>query len=249
MDGKRLEDQQAPRNESDRVKVKEINLKALFLTVRKRLWMVVLITLFTIAVAGIYNSRPETPMYASSARIIVAASSEMMGTVKVLFREPIVLDKVIEKLKLDRSAAELRGQVRVDSVEGSLVTVVSAVDTDPKLAADIVNTGVEVYKQVAADTLGITSIQLLTVAEENPYPVNGKSNGILFAGFMLGLILGVGLVFLLDSLDDSIKSEREIEELLGLTMLGQVTKMKRKDYARQLKKQNSIIVRGETIGS
>lgn len=249
MDGKRLEDQQTPRNEKDRIKVKEINLKALFFTIRKRLWLVVLVTLFFTAAAGIYNSKPETPMYASSARIIVAASSEMMGTVKVLLREPIVLNKVIEKLELNRSAAELRGQIRVDSVEGSLVTVVSAVDTDPKRAAEIVNAGVEAYRQVAADTLGITNIQLLTAAEENPFSINEKGNSMLFVGFMLGLIAGIGLVFLLDSLDDSIKSEREIEELLGLTMLGQVTKMKRRDYARQLKKQKSILVRGESVGS
>lgn len=249
MDGKRLEDQQTLRNEKDRVKIKEINLKALFFTIRKRLWMVVLITLFFTLAAGIYNSRPETPMYASSARIIVAASSEMLGTVKVLFREPIVLNKVIEKLELNRSAAELRAQIRVDSVEGTLITVISAVDTDPKLAAEIVNAGVEAYRQVAAETLGITNIQLLTVAEENPFSINEKSNSMLFVGLMLGLIAGIGCVFLLDSLDDSIKSEREIEELLGLTMLGQVTKMKRKDYARQLKMQKNILVRGESVGS
>lgn len=249
MVGTRLEEQQAPRDETNRVKVKEINLKALFFTLRKRLWMIVLITLLFTAAAGIYNSRPETPMYASSARIMVAASSEMMGTVKVLFREPIVLNKVIEKLGLNRSASELRSQIRVDSVEGSLITVISIVDSDPRLAAEIANAGVEAYRQVAADTLGITNIQLLTKAEEIPFSINEKSNGMLFVGFMFGLILSIGLIFLLDSLDDSIKSEREIEELLGLTMLGQVTSMKRKDYARQLKKQKSVVVRGETIGS
>jgi capsular polysaccharide biosynthesis protein len=249
MDGKRLEDVQALRSEKDRLKMKEINLKALYLTIRKRLWVVALVTiLFTIA-AGMFNARPETPMYASSARIIVAASAEMMGTVKVLFREPIVMNKVIEELQLNRSAAQLRSQVRVDSVEGSLVTVISVVDSDPKLAADIANKGVEVYRKVAADTLGITGIQLLTMAEENPYSINVKSNSLVYAGFMAGLILSLALVFLLDSLDDSIKLDREIEELLDLTMLGQVSHMKRKDYAKKAKKQKSILVRGETIGS
>jgi capsular polysaccharide biosynthesis protein len=249
MDGKRLEDQPALRIENDRVKVKEINLKALYSTVRKRIWMVVLITVIVTVLAGLYNSRPETPMYAASARVIVSASSEMMGTAKVMFREPIVLNKVIEKLELNRSVNQLRSQIRVDSVEGSLLTLITVVDSDSKLAAEIANTSVEAYRQVAAATLGISSIQLLTMAEENPYSINVKSNTLLIAGFMLGLIFSIGLVFLLDSLDDSIKSEREIEELLGLTMLGQVTKMKRKDYARHLKKQKSIIARGETIGS
>ncbi|MEV5026006.1 YveK family protein [Paenibacillus sp. LPE1-1-1.1] len=249
MDVTKLEELQSSRNDKERLKIKEINLKALFLTVKKRLWLVVLITMFFSVMAGIYNARPETPMYASSARMIIAASSEMMGTVRVLFREPIVMNKVIEQLNLERSASSLRSQIRVDSVDGSLVTVVTVIDNDPQLAADIANAGVEAYRQVAAETLGITNIKVLTIAEVNPNSINARSNSILFVGLMAGLILGIGLVFLLDSLDDSIKSEREIEELLGLTMLGQVTKMRRKDYGKQLKKQKSILVRGETIGS
>lgn len=247
MDGKQSEENQAIRNEN--VKVKEINLKALYSILRKRLWMIILITICLTVIAGIYNSKPETPLYAASSRIIVAASPEVMGTARVMFREPIVLNKVSEKLGLNRSASDLRTQFRIDSVDGSLITVVGVVDKDAKLAAEIANTAVEVYRQIATETLGVSNVRVLTEAEVNPFSINQKSNSILFIAFMVGLVLSVGLTFLLDSLDDTVKSEREVEELLGLTMLGQVSLMKRKDYARQSKKQKSIIVRGETIGS
>ncbi|OMF36017.1 hypothetical protein BK133_09720 [Paenibacillus sp. FSL H8-0548] len=229
--------------------VKEINLKALYVTIRKRVWMVLLITISLTILAGLYNSRPETPMYSSSARVIIATTADMMGTVRVLFREPIVMNEVIEALQLNRSAAQLRSQFRVDSVDGTLVTVISVVDSDSKLAADIVNTAVDAYKKAAAQILGITNIQVLTTAQENPNSINEKSNTIVFVGFILGLILSLAFIFLLDSLDDSIKSDRQIEDVLGLTVLGDVSQMKKKDYARHLKKQKSILVRGETIGS
>ncbi|CAM4111473.1 Wzz/FepE/Etk N-terminal domain-containing protein [Paenibacillus alkaliterrae] len=247
MDGKQLEDVQTERIEKE--KGKEINLKALYGTLRKRLWLIALMTISLAVIAGIYNSRPETPLYAASSRIIVAASSEMMGTARVLFREPIVLNKVAEELGLNRSAAGLRGQIRLDSAEGSLITVVTVVDPDARLAAEIANTSVEVYRQVAAETLGVSSIRVLTQAEESSFPINEKSNTIVFAALIVGLIMSIALTFLLDSLDDSIKSEQEAQELLGLTMLGQVSQMKRKDHARASKKQKSIVARGETIGS
>ncbi|WP_424767269.1 YveK family protein [Paenibacillus sp. sgz302251] len=246
MDGKQ-EDMQTVRSEKE--KVREINIKAIYLVIRKRLWLIALLTIVLTVLAGMYNARPESPLYSASSRLIIAASQETLGTVRVLFREPIVLNRVIEELGLESSAAQLRSQIRVDSVDGSLVTVVSVIDTDPRLAADIANTGVEVYRQVAAETLGVTGIRVLTTAEENPFPINEKGNTIVFAAFLAGLIFSIGLIFLLDSLDDSIRTEREIEELLGLTMLGQVSKMKRRDYVKQTKKQKSILARGETIGS
>jgi capsular polysaccharide biosynthesis protein len=249
MEGSRSEEMQTMRSEKDSKVAKEINLKALYVTIRKRLWMVLLITISLTVLAGIYNSRPETPMYASSSRVLIASTADMMGTVRVLFREPIVMNKVIETLELNRSAGQLRSQFRVESVDGTLVTVISVVDSDSKLAADIVNTAVDAYKKAAAEILGITNIQILTTAQENPYPINDESNTIVFVAFILGFILSIALVFLLDSLDDSIKSERQIEEVLGLTVLGQVSRMSKKDYARHLKKQKSIIARGETIGS
>lgn len=175
MEGSRGEELQTIRSEKESRMVKEINLKALYVTIRKRVWMVLLITISLTILAGLYNSRPETPMYSSSARVIIATTADMMGTVRVLFREPIVMNEVIEALQLNRSAAQLRSQFRVDSVDGTLVTVISVVDSDSKLAADIVNTAVDAYKKAAAQILGITNIQVLTTAQENPNSINEKA--------------------------------------------------------------------------
>ncbi|MNE65531.1 Capsular polysaccharide type 8 biosynthesis protein cap8A [compost metagenome] len=180
---------------------------------------------------------------------MIVANAETMGTLRVMFREPIVMEKIAQELKLNRSAAQLRSQIRVESVEGSLITVVTAIDSNPKLAADIANTGVSAYKQVAAETLGISSIRVLSEAQENRNSINEKSYTLVYAAFIAGLVLGIGLSFVLDSLDDSVRSKRDIEELLGLTMLGQVSRMTRKDYAKKSRKHKSIVARGETIGS
>ncbi|NIK76110.1 capsular polysaccharide biosynthesis protein [Paenibacillus castaneae] len=247
MDGKQFEEQQATRIEKENGK--EINIRAIYSLLRKRIWVILIITSLFTGLGVLYNSKPVTPAYAASSRVIIAASQDLMGTLKVMFREPIVLTKVIDELGLDRSVNELRNQIRADSVDGSLVTVVSVVDFDPRMAADIANKSIEVYKQVAADTLGVSNIRVLTKAEENSYNINVKSNRIVFVAFFIGFIMSIGLILLLDALDDSIKSEREVEELLGLTMLGHVSKMKRKDYAKRSKKQKNIAVRGETIGS
>lgn len=249
MNEKQVEELQPLRGQKETERAKEINIKAIFAIIRKRLWLIMMITVMFTVIAGLYNSRPETPVYLSSTRIIIDANKDLMGTAKVMFREPIVLNQVIEELSLRRSAAQLRSQIRIDSVDGSLVTLVSVIDSNPSLAAELANTSVEVYKQVAKETIGVSNIKVLTVAEENPTPINEKSNKILYIALFAGLAIGLGLTFLLDSLDETVRSDREVEEWLELTVLGQVSRMRRKHYAKQSKKHKGILVRGETIGS
>lgn len=228
---------------------REIDLKQIILKLKKRLWLIVLITTLCTILGGIYNARPEPPAYVSSTRIIINTSTEMMNTAKVLFKEPILLNQVIEQLSLERSASQLRGQIKVDNVDGSLIVLLSVIDSNPQTAANIANKSVELYKIVGKETLGISNVRVLSDAEPNPTSINTKSNTMIYAAFLLGLALSVGLTFLLDTLDDTLRTENEIEELLQLNVLGHVSKIKRKDFSKNTKKQKSILVRGETVGS
>ncbi|MFD0588441.1 YveK family protein [Paenibacillus sp. GCM10027627] len=227
----------------------EIDLRKLIGTIRNRVWLIVIITGFLTAFAYMYNSQAEPDIYASSSRVIIAASNDMMSTVRALVREPIVLDQVIKQLDLDASPGQLRSQIRVDSVDSSLITVITVADTNPERAADIANSVVSVFREIANDTLGVSSIRLLTEAKPEPFSINVKSNTIVYVAFIVGLILSMSLAFLLDSLDDSIRTEQDIEGTLGLNMLGQVSKIKQRHTTASAKKQKPALIRSESIGS
>lgn len=228
---------------------KEIDLRKLLNTIKNKLWLIVLLTGAMTVLGILYNSQSEPNMYSSSSRVMIAATNDMMSTVRALVREPIVLNQVIEDLELNATAGQLRSRIRVDSVEQSLITVISVTDTNAERAADIANAVVTVYRSVAAETLGISSIKLLTSAVPEPSPINGKSNTIVYVAFIMGLILSLSMAFLLESLDDSIRTEHDIESTLGINMLGQVSKIK-SGYSRvNTKKIKPAIIRSETIGS
>lgn len=231
---------------------REINLKALFVVIRKRLWIAAVSTVLFSILGYAYHSIPETPLYSAASRIIIGADSpETMSTLKVMIREPIVLDAVIKDLGINRSPGALRQQIGVTAVEGSSITIISVADADPALAAALANSVVREFTRLAGETLNFTSIKVLTDAQSlaNPVPINPKSNRILYAGFLAGLAIGIGLIFLRDSLDDSLKSGQEIEEVLGLQVLGQVSRMKVRKLPGKQKQKKSLALRGETIGS
>ena len=128
---------------------KEIDLRRLFQLIRRRLWIVMVTTIILTTLGSVYVSMPRTPLYESSTRIFLQTNSDLFNTLRVIIKEPIVLDQVVNDLKLRRSAEALRGQISVTNIDESTVMRISVVDQDPALAADIANAIVTSYQRVA----------------------------------------------------------------------------------------------------
>lgn len=245
------------RNQSEKVQypVKEINLKEIYEVIKRRVWIILLSTVLLGFMGGLYSSIPEVPLYGASARVMLSASSlESLGTLKVFIREPVILEQVIEELELNQSVGNLRSNIMVNSVDNSIITMVTVLDEDQRRAAIIANKVVEVFTQEAAEKLEFNGVEVLSNAMEspNPMPVNPSSNRALYFGIITGLLLGTGLVFLLDSLDETVRSSRDLERNLGIKPLGRITKARKRDMYSKEKartKTKNEYIRGETVGS
>src|SRR5437773_6845810 len=75
--------------------------------------------------------------------------------------------------------------------------------------------------RVAAE-IRSSNIYLMGKAEPPGGPSYPDKNGILLRGLFLGLLMGVGLAFLFDQLDNTIKSPEEAERFIQLPTLGVV---------------------------
>ncbi|MDM5190872.1 Wzz/FepE/Etk N-terminal domain-containing protein [Bacillus sp. DX4.1] len=230
---------------------KEINLKNLFNVLRRKFWIIAVITILAAFVGGIYSFFMKTPLYASSARMLIPANAEAMSTLKVMIKEPVVLEKVVQQLKLQKSASALSGQISVGKVEESQVVVITATDANPAQAAKIVNATANVYKEEAKAIMNFGSVRILTEAnaQGNPSPINLNHAKAIEMAMAAGLILSIGVVFLLDSLDETIKSERNIEKLLQVPVLGSVSQMKKNNIVDKKSKRESVTAGGRTFDS
>ncbi|WP_066067770.1 YveK family protein [Neobacillus soli] len=235
---------------SEKGKAKEINLKELFLIIKRRFWVIAVVTILAGIVGGLQSQTKTIPLYQSSSRIIIGADEESRKTLQVIIRDSVILDKVIKELDLNRSAEALAGQISVASVEGSQVVSISVIDMDPIFAAKLADTTAKVFRDEVPNIIGQDYIRLLSGAKVSPVPINQSNNNKLFIAVIGGFIVGIGLAFLLESLDDRIRSVREIELLLGVRVLGRVSKVSK----RSVKKKTSNMqldynLRGENIGN
>ena len=93
-------------------------------------------------------------------------------------------------------------------------------------------------------------VQLLSEASVNPVSISGNQNRPIFIAILFGLITGVGLAYLLDSIDGAVKSRKEIEDILDLPVLGEISYMNRRNSVTKKAKKgsNNMEVRGESVG-
>ncbi|MFJ7747173.1 YveK family protein [Peribacillus sp. NPDC097295] len=228
------------RNYENQQSAKEINLKDLLSIIIRRFWIVIIVTLLFI-LAGFLKTLTTTPLYQASTRIILEANQDKMKTLQVIIKDSTVLQKVVNEMDLSISPEALAGSITVTNVEDSEVVSISATASDPNMAADIANTTARVFKNEAPDIVNFKKIRNLSPAKVNSIPINGDDNKTIIKSGIIGLFLGIGLTFLLNSLDYTIRNEQEVEDIIGYPIIGNVSKMNKKNSNVSKKISDSLM--------
>ncbi|WP_041053936.1 YveK family protein [Jeotgalibacillus campisalis] len=227
--------------------VRDINLLEYLDVIKKRLWIIVLIVLATTSAGYYYSQSNNVPLYQSSTRVIISSDSEYMKTLMVMIKDPIIMAQVIEELELQTSPQGLSGKISVSRIDESQVIQILVTDTDPHQAANIANATAQNFKSSARSILAFKEVQLLSEATLNTAPVNESQNRSVVMAAAIGLLAGVGLAFFLESLDGTIRREKEVEELLGIPVIGSVPNLNKKKLLLQKKQVTFTKTGGEIV--
>jgi capsular polysaccharide biosynthesis protein len=220
----------------------ELELVYVFKVLRKRLWIILLITMLATFAAYFYHSNFHTPLYQSSTRMILRTENqEFIKTLQAIVKDPAILEKVINNLNANMTIEELSNRISVESVGSSQVVNLKVINSDPETAALIANTTATVFKQEVASILNFEGITVLSKAKRVPVPVNNNKTKTILAGFVVGILGSIGFVFLLNAIDNTLKTESEVEEFLGLPVLGCVSKINKRNTKKKIKKQKIAV--------
>ncbi|MFS0614951.1 YveK family protein [Lederbergia ruris] len=242
-----------------------ISLKELMQTLRKRMTLIVLITVVTMVLSGAVSFFVLTPIYQSTTQLLVNQSKDdqpaynvseiqtnlqLINTYNQIMTSPRILDKVIADLDLDMTATELKDKISVESAKDSQVVNVTVQDPDPNQAAVIANKVAEVFEKDIVDLMNVDNVNILTKAEVGPKASPVKPQPLLNIAIaaVVGLMLGVGVAFLLEYLDNTVKTAEDIEKLLELPLLGAVANIEDQKIQRKVSRSRSARVRSEQVG-
>ena len=146
----------------------------------------------------------------------------MLSTYTKIAKSNTVLEQVITLLHLDMSAQELAPLVQVEAVNNTQVFKISVSNANPELASRITNQLLEVFSKEVGSLYHVNNIYIMDEAEPSNTPYNIHHAKDLMMFFMFGLVASFGLVVILYLLDNTIKSEKDIEDYTGLSVLASI---------------------------
>ena len=217
-----------------------IDIKEMLEYFKNKISIIILITAVVGILGCLYGMFIQVPKYTSSTSIVLISSTSsdssltysdislnqnLVSTYSEIIKSKRILNAVRENLDLNISYGELNSFVNVSSITGTQIIKISVTTTDNAKAALIADEIANVFAEEIPDLYNISNVNILDTAEvsENPSNINLAKQTILF--IMVGLVLGLGAVFVLYYFDRSVKTKDQIEKL-GLPILGTIQELK-----------------------
>lgn len=186
----------------------------------------------------------QTPLYQASTRLFVSAtagdsaadlyqssrySQERVLSYTQLIMGETLAQRTIDRLGLDMSAAELKQNISAKSKAGTVLIDVYILDRSPLQARDVANAlsdeFVLMIRELETPSDGgppdgrVIVEQRASVPED---PVVPKRLQNLATGIVAGIVLGLGLAFVRERLDNTVKTREDLEAVAGVGVVGYI---------------------------
>ena len=213
----------------------EIDVLSLLRTIWRKKFLILLTAILTTGLAFAYSAFLATPQYDSTTRLYVVTQSSDNGAVITTqdlqagsflvkdYKEIILSQDVLKNVTTTLGIADdIKEKITVNIPVDTRILSITVRDSDPNQAATIANT---LRDEAAKKIIEVTKVSDVTTLEaalpaEKPSTPQTKRNLVL--GFIVGAFLATALVLVLEVLDDRVKRPQDIEEGLGMTLLGVV---------------------------
>ncbi len=226
------------------MEMEEINLSELFGFFIKKIWVIIVIVLAILVLGLTYSIFIRKPLYSSNVSIILVSkdsgqtaasiqsdlmvNQKLVSTYKELVTSRRVLKQVKENLNLDYSIDSLQSMITVSNVGETEMIRIAVSSENAKEAKKIADETAEIFKKEIIEIYNLQNVSIIDGAElaKAPYNVNFIKDAIIY--IMVGLVLACGLVFVVYYFDNTVKSAEQIENRLGVAVIGTIPVIRKK---------------------
>lgn len=218
-----------------------INISEIFQVLKRKYKLIVATVIGFVAVASVLSFFVITPKYEAKVKLFIGKeeskdnlgynSSEIQMYQKLLttYAEIIKTEDLVQgavtKANIDlgkMEAKDVLNSLVVTPRSDTQIIEIGYKDSNPQRAVDIVNSITNDFIAKSKKLITNGNVQVIQKAKvpENPVSPNKKLN--ILISLVLGLMVGVGIVLLLEFMDNTFKSKEDLEKVLDLPVIGAI---------------------------
>jgi len=220
-----------------------MEIRDLINIVIKRLWLIIALPFITGVVAVYVNFMVFVPVYRASTSLLITglssgsadaaasnlrfediiAGQSLISEYSEIIRSKRVISAVLKDLNDSTIAdADLKDMISINAVNDTRIIAISVVHPEPAAAARIADSVAKAFSEEIAELYKIENINIIDKAEIPKDPIAPtKKKNIAMSG-MAALIAAVSIAFLIEFLDNTIKTSDDVEKHLGLNVIGSI---------------------------
>ena len=214
----------------------EVNVGELIFVLLRKWWIILLCGIVAATAFLVGTKLFITPKYQSVTKIFVLSQQEgnYLTTTDIqlssyltkdyaeLIKSRTVALEVIERLDLKMTPESLMSQVNVYTKTDTRIVTISVQNEKPELARELANVIREVSAKQIVDVMGVEAVNMVDEANLPTAPASPNLRNNMLLGAAWGCLIAIALILLRYLLDDTIKSEEDVERYLELNVLAAI---------------------------
>lgn len=212
-----------------------ISISEIIDAVKKRWKIIALTTVLATLVSGIFSFFVISPTYEASTKIFIGkegAESEgynssdvsmyqnLIKTYSELIKTKDLVNKAIDNSEYDLSVNSVLNGITVNTLTGTQILQISYQSKSPSIAKNILESITNEFITKAEELVPNGNVKILESVELPKNPVAPNKTMNIAIAFILGMMVGFGIVFLLEYLDNTYKNKEQLEKDLDIPVLG-----------------------------
>ncbi|HZK25102.1 MAG TPA: Wzz/FepE/Etk N-terminal domain-containing protein [Oscillospiraceae bacterium] len=214
----------------------EIELRELLEIVIKRWKLILLLFLTAVMISAVVSFFLLDPTYQASTTLLVGKpkddtpvmyqdvqlNRQLVSTYEQIARSGQVGNEVLDELNLSMTLEQLQNKITISQVADTEIIAISVKDKSADKAALLANGVANVFIGKIGAIMKIDNVTIIDPAAVPAKPIAPrKKMNVAIAG-VLALMIGFFLAFALEYLDNTVKTAKDVEDYLGLPLLGTI---------------------------
>lgn len=202
---------------------------------KNKVWIIVLTTISLLIISGIFTFYVIKPEYQAFSTLMIGKlqgyyeaieyndillSQKLVSTYSEIAKSRTVSNEVIKNLDLYITYETLIKKVNIKQVGDTGIIKIESKDENPEVAAKLADEIAKVFMKHVVRIMNIENIQVIDRAEIPLEPIKPVPILYMTAAGIFGVMIGIFTIFLVEYLDNRIKTSDDIIKHLQLPVIG-----------------------------